>query len=573
MKKNVLKKAMLLGLGSLLMLACTEKNGNPGSNALEVTGVAILNAGEDGDTRAEGVLSGDTFTIEVSPLSNLSAAKLEITAPEGVTTTPANGVTVDFEANAEQALVAYKGTEVKNYRIKVVKSELTDELVIKSFSVAGVYAPSTKIDHASKTITISFSNVTGVVATLSDFEFNPSTATVKASVPAMEDEKMVVDFADENEKSITIQNGSEEKKYIVKAEISKAGMDPATGKVVMDQFLGSGLNPALGNNNTRSAFFDGKYMFFACREGGNNIYYFDIDDPTKEMKSLNMGEGIISGGAWLISDVRVADNGGIYVSNMVNAAGSSFNVYYWSDVNASPVKVLSYALEAPVSPATAVRLGDAISIVGDPQKDGYIAASNFPFQNNKQAQFYIWKATDGKLADKPQVVDIVDKFTGASADDKSLGQYGRINEIPGDSEHFIATGSSSGMIILNKEMNDVAFELVRDTPIQGRAMDPHFFEYNGIRYLAYTVNREWAANEAFVEIVALTEGNSYFEGIQALAEKSMDDIRVYQGKITETATAGAAWVSACNNVKVKNDKVYVFGYVCEYGANVIEFGK
>lgn len=574
MKMNVLKTAVLLGLSSLFMFSCTEKQEGPESGAVEVTGVAILNAGEDGATRADGVLSGDTFTIEVSPLSNLASAKLEITAPSGVTTTPANGAVVDFEANAEQSLVAYKGTEVKNYKIKVVKSELADELVVKSFEVTGVYAPQTKIDHAAKTITISFSNVTGTTATLSDFVFNPATATVKASVPEMTEEgTMVIDFSDDTEKSITVQNGSEEKKYVITAEISKAGFDPATAKVAMDQFLGSGLNATLGTSNTRGAFFDGKYMFFACREGGNNIYYYDIEDATKEMKSLDMGEGIVSGGSWAISDVRVAENGGIYVCSMAMAKDGLFNVYYWSDVNAKPVKMLSYAVEDPVSPATAVRLGDALSIIGDPQTDGYIATSNFPSGNNKQAQFYLWKVTDGKVADTPQIVDYVDQFTGASADDKSIGQYGRINEIPGDSEHFIATGANAGMLILNSDMTEVEFELVREVPIQGRAMDPHFFEYNSIRYLAYTVNREWAANDAFVEIVALTEGNSYYEGVKALADKSIDDIRVYKEQITTTATKGAAWISACSNAKVVNDKVYVFGYVCEYGAKVVEFGK
>ena len=573
MKTNLLKKAVLMGLGSLFLFSCTD-NKEDVKGAVEVTGVAILNSGESGDTRAEGVLAGDTFTIEVSPLSNLKAAKLEIVAPDGVSTTPANGATVDFDAKPEQSLVAYRGSEVKNYNIKVVKSELADELIVKSFEVSGVYAPSVMIDHASKIITISFSNVTGTTVSLSSFEFNPATATVKESVPAMSEEGvMTIDFSDNSEKSITLQNGSDVKKYIIKAEISKAGFDPETAKIVMDQVLGSGLNPALGTNNTRGAFFDGRYMFFASREGGNNVYYYDMTDATKELKSLNMGEGVVSGGAWAVSDIRVSEKGGIYVCSMAMAKDAAFNVYYWSDVNASPVKILSYKLEDPVGNSKAVRIGDALSIIGDPQKEGYIAASNFPNGNNKQAQFYIWKVTGGEIAAKPQIVDFADKFVGASADDKSIGQYGRINEIPGDSEHFIATGANAGMVILNADMSDVVFDLVREVPIQGRAMDPHFFEYNGIRYLAYTVNREWAANDAFIEIVALAEGNNYFEGIQALKDKSMDDIRVYQEKITTAATKGAAWVSSSNNVKVQDDKVYVFGYVCEYGAKVIEFTK
>lgn len=579
MKKFYLKAALSLCLGSMMFVSCSKETEEVEPGKVEVTSVAIVNSGEDGKTRAEAVLNGDIFNIEVSPLSNLKNAKLEIVAPQGVTTTPANGAEVNFEENnGEQALVASKGTEVKKYTIKVTKSELTDQLVLKNLTVTGVYNPKVEIIHSEKNIKISFSNVTGTVARLSGFELNPTTAMVKESTPAIAtdeegNEYIEVDLAAKGEKSITIANGSEEVKYVITAEISKAGFDASTEKMVLDQYLGSGLNPTLGTNNTRGAYFDGKNVFFASREGGNKIYYYDITDASKELKSLNLGEGVLqTNTTWQISDVRVSENGGIYACSMANTKGKNFAVYYWSDVNATPVKVLDYVISDPISSSTAVRLGDALSIVGDPQKDGYIITSNFPFQNANQGQFYIWKVSNGTVAAEPQVVELVGQYAGASSSDKSLGQYARINSIPGDNEHYIATGSSVGMLILDKDFN-VEFELNRDMPIQGRAMDPHFFEYNGIRYISYTVNREWAANEAFIEIVALTDGDNYVEGMKAIAEKSMDDVRAYKHLITTNATKGAGFVVACNSVKIINDKLYVFGFVCEYGAIVMELSK
>lgn len=579
MKKFYLKAALSLCLGSMMFVSCSKETEEVEPGKLEVTSVAIVNSGEDGKTRAEAVLNGDIFNIEVSPLSNLKNAKLEIVAPQGVTTTPANGAEVNFEENnGEQALVASKGTEVKKYTIKVTKSELTDQLVLKNLTVTGVYNPKVEIIHSEKNIKISFSNVTGTVARLSGFELNPATAMVKESTPAIStddegNEYIEVDLATEGEKSITIANGSEEVKYVITAEISKAGFDTYTEKMVLDQYLGSGLNPTLGTNNTRGAYFDGKNVFFASREGGNNIYYYDITDASKELKSLNLGEGVLQTNTdWQISDVRVSENGGIYACSMAMNKGKNFTVYYWSDVNAAPVKILDYEVVDPVNTSNKVRLGDALSIIGDPQKDGYIITSNFPQGNTNQGQYYIWKASNGTINSEPQVVDLVNQYAGASASDKSLGQYARINSIPDDNEHYIATGAAVGMLILDKNFN-VEFEMKRDTPIQGRAMDPHFFEYNGIRYLSYTVNREWAANDAYLEIVALTEGDTFVEGMKAISEKSMDEVRAYKKIITNNASAGAAWVSSCNSAKVVNDKLYVFGFVCEYGAIVMELSK
>ena len=578
MKNSVIMKTLITGLGLAALLSCEQKEDTAGG-ALEVTGVAILNSGEDGQTRAEGVLSGTTFNIELSPLSDISAAVLEITAPEGVTTTPANGATVDFEANGgEQALIANRGTEVKNYTIKVTKAELADELMLSELTISGVASVSYTVSQPDKTISISCSNLTGTVARISGFVLNPSTATVKETLPALvtpeEGEPyMEVDLAADGDKYIVIANGSEEKRYDITATVSEAGFDASTAEIVLDQRLGSGLNASLGTNNTRSSFFDGQYVFFASREGGNNVYYYDINDATKTMKSLNMGESVITSDSdWAISDVRVAADGGIYVSSMAMTKDKKFNVYYWENVDAAPVKILSYTVGDPVNNATKVRIGDALSILGDPRTDGYIVTSNFASGNQNQAQFYMWKVTGGTVAAEPEIVDLIGQYEGASAADPAMGQYSRITEIPDDPTHYIATGAACGLLILDSEFQ-VEFELKRDTPVQGRAQDPHFFEFNGVRYLTYTVNREWAANDAYLEVVALTDGDNYVDGLKGIANKAIDEISVYKENITNTATAGAKWVAATNNVFVDGDDLYVFGYVCEYGAMVVKFTR
>lgn len=574
MKHYFMHLLCALSLGLVIFVSCSDDK-EESAEPIGIKSVAIVNAGENGQERAEGFLDEDTFRIEVPALSDLKKMKLEIVPNDGTNVTPASGTFVDFEANkGKQVLVAIKGTEFMKYGIRIKTSSQVDGLALMNLKVSGVYNPTINISHTEKKIVLSFSNVTGTKAVLSDFELSPSTAIIKESIPEMSDDKMTIDFALEGEKYILIANGNQEKKYTIEAQISEAGMKISTAKVVLDQSLGSGLNPILGKNTTRGAYFDGRYAFFACREGGNNIYYYDIKDATKELKSLNMGTNVIqtTNVTWPISDVRVADNGNIYACSMVNNKAQSFIVYRWDNVESMPEKVLEYTISDPVGNSTGVRLGDALSIIGDPKTNGYIISSNFPFSNNQQGQFYIWKVKNNQIESNPQVIDLVGQYQAPSPADLSLGQYARINEIPGDNEHFIASSSAVGTLLLNKKF-EVEFELERDMPIQGRAMDPHFFEYNGIRYLTYTINRDWAPNEAYVEILALTEGTSYVDGLRVLAERSIDQVSVFKKPITANATAGAVWVSACNSVKVVNDKVYIFGYVCEYGALVLEIGK
>lgn len=572
------KGLSMLLLASIAFVGCSDDD-EVLNEPVGIKSMAIINAGEGQNTRVEGVLNGDQFDFTVSPLSNVGALKLEIVSNLGTTTTPVSGSTLDFTVNdGVQTIIASKGTETKIYKAKVTPSAFTTELALLGVDVSGVSFPVVAISHVEKTIHLTFADVTGKKAVLSNFQLNPASAVIKASVPAMEEDAegnpfMTIDFTVQGEKSITLQNGANEVKYVISATINKAGFDVSTEKVVLDQILGSNLNPILGKNTTRGSYFDGRYAFFACREGGNNIYYYDITDATKEIKSLKLGENIVTGGAWAVSDIRVAANGNIYVSNMVNAKAARFKVYRWDNVaDETPEVVLDYEIVDPVAPSTAVRLGDALSIIGDPKTNGEIIASNFPFNNTQQGQLYVWKFQNGQLvAGSPQVVELVGTYAGPSGTDKSLGQYARVAAVPG-SNNYLVTGSAVSALIYDNSWNKV-FEMTRDMPIQGRAMDMNLFEYNGVRYMAYTVNREWAANDAFVEIVALTEGNNFVEGLQALSEKSMDDIRAFKKQITTNATKGAAWVNANSSVKIVNDKVYVFGFVVEYGAVVFEFSK
>lgn len=563
--------ALIIGLFSALAFTSCEDKTLSESGQLGVKSVVVTNGGADGQTRVDGVLEADTFRLVVPPMTDLKKLKLEIVPEKGCMTTPASGTEVDFtQNNGVKPIIASLGADTKIYYAKVTTAAFQNEVALMSLDVTGVESPSYTISHVDKTIKFNFTNIMGTVAVLSNLTANPAGATI-TTTPALVDDKMTVDFASSDTKTITVSLGSKNITYTLSATISEAGFKPSTATSIFDQSLGN-IPAAVSNNNTRGAFFDGRYVFYASREGGNNVYYYDIQDPGKEQKTLKMTDGVFNpvDATWAISDVRVAANGNIYACSMANAKDKKMRVYRWDDVTSEAVLVIEYTVADPVAPSTAVRLGDALSIIGDPKTNGYIIASNFPFENINQGQFYIWKFENG--VEKSLVVkDLVGSYEAPSATDKSMGQYGRISAIPGENG-YVVTGSAIGVLLLDASF-DVTFELKRDTPIQGRAQDVNLFEYNGVRYMAYTVNREWAANDAFIEIVAITSGNTFVDGIKALAGMSMDDIRVYKKQITTNATKPAAWVVSTNAVKVVDDKVRVFGFVCEYGTQVIEFTK
>lgn len=571
MKKQS-KLALGLGLVALLgFFSCSKDEAEP--DVLGVKSVAITNAGQDGTTRVEGTLSGDTFTVEVPALSDLTNLQMEIVPEKGSTTTPATGEKADFtQNNGEVVVIASLGAQTKTYKVKVTKAAMKDEVALVGFDITGVSSPSYTVSHVNKTIVLKFTNVLGTTAVLSNIKANPAGATVTGN-PAISDKgEMKLDFSSNAAKTITVAMGSKSITYTVTAEVSEAGFKASSANLYFDQSLTTGVPAEVADNSTRGAYFDGRYVFYASRKNGNHVYYYDTQDPTKAQKSLKLTDGVFSadGTTWAISDVRVADNGKIYACAMANAKDKIFRVYRWDNLDAEAVKVLEYTVGSAVAPSTAVRLGDALSIIGDPSTNGYIITSNFPFQNVNQGQIYIWKYVNG-VAQAVVVKDLVGKYEAPSAADKSLGQYARVTGIPGTNQ-YVLKGSASGIVVLDSNF-DFDFELKRDTPVQGRAMDVNFFEYNGVRYMSYTVNREWAANDAFVEVVALTDGNNFVDGLKALSTKSMDNIRVYKRQITQTATAGAAWVVATSKAKVVNDKVRIFGYVCEYGSIAIEFSK
>ena len=244
---------------------------------------------------------------------------------------------------------------------------------------------------------------------------------------------------------------------------------------LLNKAQGSGRQPAIIDNagNNRGAGFNGKHVFVASRQNGNHVYFWDVKDTTAAPKELNITG--VTGGTFTLSDLAVVGDN-IFLSNMV-FAGGTFKVYHWEGISSSPRVLLEYA-SAPD------RLGDAITVVGDPAKKALLIASS---HGNKR--FYVWTIEGGVISNTTPVVKTFSFVTDTN--------FGRITGVPGPEGLYLASAPSFGMMLLDSSLNMV--DTIRGAYFPSWTMHAQVFTYKGIRLLGYVhVKSSPAANALYV---------------------------------------------------------------------------
>ena len=551
MKKS--KLFQLLGLiivisFALNLTACSDDDDPTPVEAL-ITEFAITNAGGAGDLRVEGVISGFNILVVVPFETDVTALVTDITLSAGASVVPASGTAQDF--STVRNFVVTNQDLSNTYQVTVELAEPTSgvitDITFVSSVTGDVYA--SEINQGDRLITVTFNDLQSVSAIIENISLSPAGTTYTTSSGSD-----TLDLS--SNQTITLSYAGEQTVYNVTANITEAGFNPDNTTLLMDKSSASGLVPNIINTeNNRGAAFDGRYVYVTSRQDGNHVYIWDVQNPTADPQTLDFG-GVVSGGAWMVSDIRVKD-GSIYVSNMVNAEGGVFKVYKWDGIDDdTPEVILEYTV-----PASDIRLGDAISIIGNPPANGYIFASNFAWPNNA-SEFYVWDFNGGKTGE-PQIMPI------SPIEGLRMGQYGRVNTIPGDPDHLLVTGAEMGIAVMDFN-GDVKYE-VSEPMIQTRSFDPRIWEYNGGLYLSYTVNREWEANGAWYEIINVTEGATLIDALQGLNETSIEEKRVFKHQISGP---GLLWVGATNGVGFSDDgRPRVMGFALMHGFIVHEFSN
>lgn len=550
--EKILKATMMLAfMAGVTMFYSCDDDDEPELKA-EITGFTVVDAGVDQSTSVEGSIEGTEITVAVPYETDISALTPEIEVSTGAQVTPESGTTLDFSET--RSFVVENEDLQTTYEVSVTRAD-PEGAVLKSLEVASANTGEeydVELDHQNDEVLVTFNELQSELVTIVSIEVGPEGATYETS-----SETDTLDLA--SEPAIDVAYAGETRTYSLVSEITSAGFDVSTAEVLIDKSAASQAVPSeIADENSRGADFDGRYVFVPSRLNGTFMHYWDLEASVDEAQNLSM-EGV-EGGSWEISDVKCAADA-IYASNMVMAEeGVEFKVYKWDDVDADPEVVLSYATTSDEQ-----RLGDALSIVGDPSDDGKIIASNFPGWGGKadNNEFFVFEADNGEFGD-PVVWDL------ALEETDNVGQYGRINEVPGEDNMFVASGAEMGITLLDGN-GEVLYE-VPESVIQFRAYDPHIFEYNGGRYLSYTINREWEANGAFSQIVNITEGEDIKQALQSLSDDNIDDKLVYTNEFA--GSDADPWINA-NNAVVKDEEgdPMVFSFTSINGFVVEKFTR
>jgi hypothetical protein len=554
MKKN--KLFYLASLAFMLSMAMVFTACNDDDNDVDpvdpdafITEFAIINAGADGDARAEGVITDLSILVVVPFETDVTALVTDIQVSEGASVVPASGEELDF--TEPRNFVVSHGDVSNIYNVTVEKAEPTEgviaDITIASATSGEVYE--SEINQTDKSIHVTFNNLQSAIAVIDDIELFPtgSVYTTSSGTDTLDLEAGA---------SITVSYAGADTEYSVISTITEAGFDPDKTEILLDRSGASGLVPSIiDNENNRGAAFDGRYVFATSRKEGNYVYYWDVENPGADPGTLELGD-VVSGGSWLVSDVRVVD-GYIYVSNMVMMQDQVFKVYRWDGVDDdSPELVMEYTV-----PAADIRLGDALSIVGSPPDNGYIFASNFAWPNNA-SEFYVWNFNEEKDG-TPEILPI-NPIEGLR-----MGQYGRVSTIPGVNDLLMVTGAEMGIAVMDYAGNILAE--TAEPMVQSRSYDPRVWEYNGGRYLSYVVNREWEAQGAYFRVLNITAGADIVEAVQNITASNIDDMRVYHHLFGADA---AVWVGATHGFGFgDNGKPRTMSFAIQNGFIVTEFSN
>ena len=293
--------------------------------------------------------------------------------------------------------------------------------------------------------------------------------------------------------------------FILPASAQTTAIAPVAN--LLDKSQASGQQPTSIDNagNNRGAAFDGRYVYVASRQNGNHVYYWDVNDPDAASQELNLTG--ITGGTFPLSDLAVA-GGKLFLSNMV-FVGGTFKIYTWSALDAAPTVLLEY----PSAPA---RLGDAITVVGNPATEAKIFVSGHGTKS-----FYVWTIQNGVVTSTTPEITTYDHVTSVN--------FARITAVPGSNE-YIASGPNVGLMLLNDQLQMV--DTIPASWFPGWAMHAQVFNYEGVRYLGYVHVKTSPIQNAFYAL-DLSAGATMQDALDSLAQSTFMD------KLAHTANLGS----------------------------------
>lgn len=563
MKKYFSKMLLLCLALSVVVVGCKDKDDDPaGSTEAKLLTFKVINAGVEMNITADGTINEADKTVEVRvPFeTDLTKLKFVATASEGAKVVPDGATELDFSLVKD--IIVVNGMTNNTYKVSVLKQDPTTPTVtkIKLVNTSGtVYA--TRIDYKNSKILIDILSGYTTVVKAEEIEVGPQGATY---VIANANTEQYFDVSQSSTK-ITVMSGTSKKDFTFEVIGVPVGADFEKPAVVALTSLSGEFPSVLGGSNNRDAHMANGIVYVPTRQSGNHVYYWEVaklfagNKTPSELKTVGMD---FAGTTWNVSSVYAVGEK-IYVASMANAKDAKLKVWYWANKDADPSLILDYAIPAPTAPSKAVRLGDCFSVVTDASGNGKMFFSNLPFQNINN-QFYVFNVSGHKT------INAVPAIWNLDLGGINVGQYGRVNGIPGQTKKYMVKGAEMGLATVDDDGK--VLHTVSTDAIQGRAQDPCIVSFNDARYLVYTVNREWEKGDVFSEILNISEGETASDALKLITAVTYPTKQMLKFNIMKKDVADA-WVSACAGAEVINDELYVMSFSTLSGFAVQKFAK
>ena len=317
---------------------------------------------------------------------------------------------------------------------------------------------------------------------------------------------------------------------------------------VVDKSKAGNKLPAIIDNsgNTRGAGFNSENIFVATRTGGNIIYYWEIAKPDADPKTMNTT--IVSGGTFPVSDLTVLGKQ-VFMCNMVNTTGAVFKLYEWTTKETSP-RVL---LEFP-APAPNVRLGDAITVLGNPATEAQLIVSGWGTKN-----FYIWKMKGDEIPDKTPQVITLDSVTNVN--------FARITKVP-QSDQYLASGPTMGMALLDKDFKVLEW-IKPGVYFPSWPMYAQIIFFKGKRLLAYQ-HVKTSPIENFQYVMDISEDSTTLAAFKNIGKKNATDRIIYSVNLGNVSNGNAS--VSMDLLPIDAGQILSFNYSAGNGFLLQKFG-
>jgi hypothetical protein len=308
-------------------------------------------------------------------------------------------------------------------------------------------------------------------------------------------------------------------------------------EVVLESSAAAGnlLAPINDGEETTGASFNGEYVFVVSRQDENRVWYWDVSETDPQPQELDLTG--VSGGTFVVSDI-VTVNNHIIVSNM-DEEGGTFKLYHWTAIDGEPQVLVDWD-DIPA------RLGDAISIIGNPDTNARIFVAG-----HESNLIYYWDIEDGELvSETPEILDLSD----AELDNVNFAR------VTAYEDYFLVSGPF-GLLLLDNEY-DLAHTVQEDffpsPPLYARMWD-----YANSTYLSFIHVTETAPFENTLYVLEVDNDGTLLERIGNLEDATFTERVVFTHDLGDNENVNAS--VGHDGVVDEDGNLWLFGFAAANG--------